>query len=404
MDTEKKTTPEASDEGSFAELFEQSFRQQGRLEPGQQVQAKIMKIASEWVFLDTGRKGEGVLDRKELLDAEGNLTVREGDSITAWFVGSEGGELRFTVKVGGGPAASSQLEDAFHAGIPVEGFVEKEIKGGFEVKIGGTSRAFCPYSQISLRRTEEPAAFIGRHLPFRITQYGERGRNIVLSHRALLEEEQQRQRESLKESLQEGTTVTGTVTSLRDFGAFVDLGGIEGLIPMAELGWSRVADVREVLAVGQEVAVVIKKLDWAADRITLSLKETLADPWDRVILDFPEGSFHSGRVARLAPFGAFVTLGAGVDGLIHISRLGAGKRINHPREVLKEGETVEVKVEGIDRANRRISLVLGEASRAADEEEKTMNDFRQQAEATSAQSLGSLGELLKAKLAKQEKK
>jgi len=392
----KEELPEG--EESFAELFEKSYKETGRLAPGEKVQVRILKISGDWIFLDTGRKGEGVLDRKEMLDADGNLTVAEGDTISVYFLGAEHNEFRFTTKIGGGAAGNAQLEDAFNTGIPVQGVVEKEVKGGFEVKVAG-ARAFCPYSQMGLRRVDGPAEYVGQHLSFRITGYGEKGRNIVLSRRAILEEEQARQKEEMKESLREGMTVHGTVTSLQKFGAFVSLGGIEGLIPMAELGWSRVADVRDVLSVGQEVSVIVKQLDWQNDRITLSLKETLADPWEQISSRFPEGSYHSGTIVRLMPFGAFVALGEGVDGLLHISKLGGGKRINHPREAVKEGETVEVKVDAVDREQKRLSLSLAAVTRAAEEEARTIDTFRKQAEEAPKQ-MGTLGDLLKAKLEK----
>jgi small subunit ribosomal protein S1 len=397
MDKDPKETNETNEEESFAELFERSATKTGRLEPGEKVEARILKISAEWVFLDTGRKGEGVLDKKELLDADGNLTVKEGDVITAWFLSSSNNEMRFTTRLGTGAAGSAQLEEAWRNAIPVEGFVEKVIKGGYEVKIGGSVRAFCPFSQISLGRVEDNAQFVGQHLPFRITEYGENGRNIVVSHRALLEEERMRQREKLRETLSEGMTVRGTVTSIREFGAFVAVDGVEGLIPISEIGWGRVEEIGDVLSVGQAVEVVIKRLDWANDRISFSLKETLADPWGRVVEQYPVGSYQKGVVARLAPFGAFVTLGAGVDGLIHISRLAAGKRINHPREVVKEGERVEVKIEAVDRENRRLSLSLAELGREEEEAAETMEIYRKGAE-EGPKGLGTLGDLLKKKM------
>ncbi len=401
MEKDDKELKEETGEESFAELFERSYRQSARLEPGQKIEARVLTITPEWVFLDTGQKGEGVVDRKEFLDADGNLTVKEGDVVTAYFLSSARNELRFTTKIGGGAAGHAQLEEAWRSGIPVEGFVEKEVKGGFEVKIAGSVRAFCPYSQSGARRGAE-GELVGQHLSFRITEYGEKGRNIILSRRAVMEEEQRRRREELKETLREGQAVTGTVVSLREFGAFIDIGGIEGLVPISEIGWGRVERVSDALSVGQQVTAVIKGLDWEKDRISLSIRDTLADPWERVAERFPEGSFQTGRVARLAPFGAFVTLGEGVDGLIHISRLGQGKRISHPREVLKEGESIEVKVEGVDRENRRLSLSLAGAARAAEEEEATLAAFRKQA-VEAPKGMGTLGELLKARQEKGKK-
>ncbi|MBI5485253.1 MAG: 30S ribosomal protein S1 [Deltaproteobacteria bacterium] len=394
---------ESDGELSFAEMFEQSSAKQSRwLEPGQKLTGRVLKVSAEWVFMDTGQKGEGVVDRKEFLDLDGNVTVSEGDSISAYFLSSSHGEMRFTTKIGGGASGSSQLEDAWRAGVPVEGVVEKEIKGGYEIKLGGTARAFCPYSQVALRRVENPESLIGTRLTFQISDYGENGRNIVVSRRALLEEEQRRLKDEAQAGLSVGMTVTGTVTSLQDYGAFVDIGGLEGLIPVSELGWSRVKNVRDVLSVGQQLQLVVKVIDREKERISLSLKDTQADPWDQVAAKYPEGSFHSGSVARLDTFGAFVTLAAGVDGLIHISRLGAGKRINHPREVLKEGEVIEVRVESVDRAGRRLSLALAGPARAAEEEEATLSEFRRQS-AEAPKGMGTLGELMMARAKKGKK-
>ncbi len=393
------TDQEENDGESFADLFEKSAQRSNWLEPGQKLTARVLKVSAEWIFIDTGQKGEGVVDRKEFLDLDGNVTVKEGDSITAYFLSSNHGEMRFTTRLGGGASGSAQLEDAWRSGVPVEGVVEKEIKGGFEIKLGGSARAFCPFSQVALRRVDSAESLIGTRLAFRITDYAENGRNIVVSRRSLLEEEQRRLKDEAQAGLEEGMTVAGTVTSLQDFGAFVDIGGLEGLLPISEIGWSRVKDVRDVLSVGQQVQVVIKAIDREKERISLSLKDTLADPWDQVAQMYPEGSFHNGTVSRLAPFGAFITLASGVDGLLHISKLGAGKRINHPREVLKEGESVEVRIESFDRANRRLSLALAGVARAAEEEEATLAEFRRQSSEVPS-GMGTLGDLLQARMNK----
>jgi len=265
--TDSDDLEQTTEDESFAELFEQSLKEsKGRLEPGQKVTARVLKVSAEWIFIDTGHKGEGIVDRKEFLDLDGNLTVKEGDAIAVYFLSSSHGEMRFTTRIGGGASGSPQLEEAWQAGVPVEGVVEKEIKGGYEIKLGGTARAFCPFSQIALRRVDNPESLIGTRLTFRITDYGEKGRNIVASRRVLLEEEQQRLKEEAQAGLEEGMKVTGTVTSLQDFGAFVDIGGLEGLIPISEIGWVRVQDVRDVLSVGQQVQVVIKTIDREKER------------------------------------------------------------------------------------------------------------------------------------------
>jgi small subunit ribosomal protein S1 len=361
------------------------------------MEAVIVKITPEWVFIDVGGKHEGFLDRKEFVDAEGSLTVKEGETIRAYFLSSQNNEKRFTTKVGAGEAGRAVLEDAWRGGIPVEGLVEREVKGGFEVKVAGEMRSFCPFSQMGLFRVETPANWVGQRLPFRILEFGERGRNIVVSHRAILEEEQAKLREGLKATLREGMLVKGTVVSLQKFGAFVDLGGIQALIPISEVAWEHIADISEKLSVGQEIEAVILKLDWEGNRISLSLRSNLPDPWDRVEQEFPEGGSFTGTVVRLTKFGAFVSLLPGVDGLVHISRLGRGKRITHPSEVLVEGQPIAVKIEKVDRQGKRISLVpLGEAEEEKEEEIEDLQKYVGKAPG----SFGSLGDALQKKLKK----
>jgi len=403
MDTNNQTANAGAGEENFADMFEKSFKKQGRLEPGQMVEAMIVKITGEWIFLDLGGKGEGYLDRKELADEAGNLTVKEGDTVRAYFQSSANNEMHFTTKIGSGPGKQNQLEDAWRNGIPVEGTVAKEVKGGFEVKVGGTIRAFCPFSQMGLRRDEPQAEIIGRSLSFNIAEFSENGRNIVLSRRAILEGEREDKKRELQASLKEGMKVRGKVTSIQKFGAFVDIGGVEGLLPVSEIAWSRTEKVGDVLSVGQEVEVILKKLDWEQERFSFSLKDALPDPWDLVVDNYSPGSYHTGTVSRLAPFGAFVTLAQGVDGLIHISKLGGGRRLSHPREVVKEGQSVEVQIEAVDREKRKISLALAEIRRAEEEEAATIKEYKQQA-TEAPQNLGSFGELLKAKMEQNKNK
>jgi len=239
-------------EENFAALLEQSMARPTRLEPGRMIAAKILKIGAEWVFIDVGQKGEGVLDVKELLDAEGKLTATAGGTLHVYYLGNEDGELRFTTRIGGGGSGTAQLEQAWQEGIPVEGRVEQEIKGGYEVRLAGGVRAFCPFSQLGLRRQDNPQEALGQTLSFKLTEFRDKGRSIVVSHRAILEEERRRQRETLRRTLREGMVVKGTVTGLREFGAFVDIGGLEGLLPVSEAGWGRTADISRVVQVGQE--------------------------------------------------------------------------------------------------------------------------------------------------------
>jgi len=400
METEDGKRQGNDGEESFADLFEQSFVAPARYEPGQKVSVPVIKVTPEWVFLDLGRKGEGVVAAKELLDEGGNLRVREGDTLPVYFVSAEGSEMLFTTRVAGGAAGAAQLEEAWRSGIPVDGLVVKEVKGGYEVRLAGGSRAFCPHSQMGLPRAKGPEEHVGKREPFRITRFDEKGRNIVVSRRVLLEEEEERQREALKATLAEGMVVKGTVTSVREFGAFVNIGPIEGLLPVSEIGWERVADLREILSPGQEVEVAITRLDWANRKFSFSLKKTLADPWDTAADRFPAGSRHVGKVSRLSAFGAFVSLGGGIDGLLHVSKLGGGKRLKHPSEAVREGQEVEVRVESVDREKRRVSLSLAAAD-AAESPGEAEDDYRMYLSAPAeSPPLGSLGEVLKAKLAR----
>ena len=393
MNQEQQNMNEPIEEQSFAELFEQSHQEPVWLKPGQKVEARIVKISPEWVFLDLGGKNEGYLDKKELLNEAGDLTFKEGDTIRAYFLSSRQSEKLFTTKIGAGDAGRIYLEDAWQSGIPVEGVVDKEVKGGFEIRIAGTIRGFCPFSQMGLARIDRPADYVGQRLQFIITEYGERGRNVILSNRIILAKEQQANREAMMQSLREGQIVKGKIISLQKFGAFVDIGGLHGLLPMSEIAWGRTENINDALKVGEEVEVAILKMDREKDRISLSLKKMLEDPWEKVESEYPEGSIHSGKVVRLMNFGAFITLKPGIDGLMHISRLGAGKRINHASEVLKEGQSIEVKIEKVDKTAKRLSLVLAEHD-AVKEQKEVPEDYQQYMKKTQ-DSFGSLGDQLK---------
>jgi small subunit ribosomal protein S1 len=395
---------EMSDSGfekSFAEMFDEGFAVPASFEPGQPVAAKVIRIGESSVFIDVGGKSEGYVVLHEFVDKDGEINVKVGDTVKAYFLSAAHSEMLFTTNLGAGSGGQGHLEEACASGIPVEGVVEQEIKGGFEVKLAGSVRAFCPFSQLDLRRIADPEEWLGRSLSFVITQYEENGRNIIVSRRRLLEADQQEKRARLRQTLEVGAVVSGTVTSLRDFGAFVDIDGIEGLLPVSEIGWGRVEDINSHLAVGQQVEVVILKLDWENNRFSFSLKQTRPDPWGAAVSKFPVGSFHTGKVARLTNFGAFVTLAEGVDGLIHISALAGGRRINHPREVIGEGEVVEVRVEAVDPEQKRISLALASALKEAEAdagEDEKVRDYISRTEQKSAGSMGTLGDLLKKKL------
>ena len=392
---------------NFANLFESLDEKPLRHhKPGEKIKALIAGISGENVFLDVGGKSEGILLASELLDQEGNITVSPGDAIEVYFLQVQNGEQLYTTTLGSG-ASAAHLEEAWRNQIPVEGYVKGEIKGGFEITLSGNVRGFCPYSQMGLRRVEDPVAtYVDQHLTFRITKFEEGGRNLVLSARAILEEEREKLKEELQNTLSEGDTVSATITSIRDFGAFADIGGVEGLIPVSEIGWSRVENIADHFTAGQKIEVVVKSLDWTKDRISLSYKETLTDPWDEVMKLFPVGSKHIAPISRLAQFGAFVTLAEGIDGLIHISKMGSGRRINHPKEVVEAGQDIEVIVEDINREEKRISLTPSDyqAPEKKEDEERQVYTKYVSNKKEKKSDVGSLGALLQAKLAEKKNK
>lgn len=361
-------TKEDDDFGAMLAEFEQDQPAPNRRRPkvGDVVSGPIVSIGAEAVFIELGAKAEAMLELEQVRDREGNITVSVGDVIEARVVdtGGKSGTVLLRRTLGRGPDAVNELAQAFEHGMPVQGLVTGVNKGGVDVQIAG-QRAFCPVSQLDLRFVENPETHVGQHYEFRITKLSEsRGRaDIVVSRRALLEEAASIEAEATRAVLQEGALLDGIVTAIKPFGAFVDIGGLEGMIHISELGHTRVEKPEDVLAVGQRVKVFVLKVEKTGDakrpeKIALSLKALENDPWDDLVARFGEGSRVSGTVVRTQPFGAFVELAPGLEGLVHISELGAGRRINHPREVVKEGQAVEVTVLSIDPAKRRIALSM----------------------------------------------
>ena len=382
-----------SDE-TFADLFQDKPVSRTTLQPGNRVEATVVGISGDNIFLDAGGKSEGILNAAEVRNPDGELTVAVGDRIQVFFLAARSGEMVFTTRLGSGQTSSRELEEAFQSGIPVEGKVTGEVKGGFSVTVAG-QRGFCPYSQMDVRKVEQPEEYLDKTFAFKIIEFGGQGRNIILSARAVQEEQRQQERAQLKERLTEGMRVSGTVTSIRDFGAFVDIGGVDGLIPISELAWGQTDKVEDVLSRGQQVEVVIKRLDWDRDRISLSLRETRENPWDKVATEYPVGSVHQGRVSRLTTFGAFITLEPGIDGLLHISKIGAGRRIHHPREVLEAGQELTVKIESIDSDQKRLALTPEDYVAKEPVEKHVPPPASKE-----PSSMGTLGDLLKSQMRK----
>lgn len=361
---------------------------------GDEVTARVVAISADAVFVDLGAKAEGVIDRAELLDDHNQLRVAVGDTVTARVVDTSGGSVVLRTKIARGAEAASELAQAQAHRLPVEGTVTAAIKGGVEVDIAGV-RGFCPVSQLDLRYVEDPSTYVGKRLEFLVTRYEAAGRggkpNVVVSRRSLVEEEAKKRAAETREHLSIGSIVSGVVTSIKDYGAFVDVGGLEGMIHITELGFDRVKHPSDVLKVGDQVEVAITKIEPASgdkrERIGLSLKALQEDPFEKAAAELAEGQRTSGEISRLEAFGAFVTLAHGAQGLIHVSELAGDRRVNHPRDAVTVGQKVDVVVLGVDREKKRIALSMKAVAAKAEEEQ--VRGFKPQ-----GGSLGTLADLL----------
>lgn len=352
----------------FGKMFEASVNKVNAvIRPGDKVTGTVSVIGKSTVFVDLGVRTDGIIDKKDLLDPNGELKVKVGDKITAFCSEWTDEGVKLLVKIGA-DAVDSSIQDAYEAHIPIEGKVTAERKGGFTVQIANTE-AFCPFSQIDARGVKkEPAEYIGQTYNFIITEFSEEERNVVLSRRRILDEEAMKMREYMKDLLREGDIRDGKVVKVMPFGAFVNLGGVEGLIPVSEISWTRGISAEEALQIGQDVQVKIIGLDWGdgtnKERVTLSLKQATRSPWERIASGedskYEIGTKLTGKVARLADFGVFVELEPGVDGLAHISQLGQEARVEKTSDVCQVGDMVEVTVLGVDADRRRISLCFGD--------------------------------------------
>jgi small subunit ribosomal protein S1 len=343
-----------SESEDFATLFAQHEARRA-IERGQVVKGRIIQITAEHVFVDVGGKGEAWIDRAELADADGQLRVKVGDEVEATVV-STGDEIRLSHKLRQGGQAREALAMAAQTGVPVEGKVAGVIKGGYEVTVGGL-RAFCPFSQMDLRRVDSEQEYVGRVLEFRVTRYAEGGRNLVLSRRALLEEQAALAAVETRKKIVPDAVLPGTVVSLADFGAFVDLGGVQGLVPMSELSHARVERAGDRLRVGETVTVKVLRLDAEKGRITLSLKALEGDPWAAVPAQLRERQVVRGRAVRATEFGVFVELLPGVDGLLHTSEIPRHRQ-GAIREMVAAAAELAVMIVAIDPSKRRIALAL----------------------------------------------
>ena len=350
------------EEEDFASMFEASL-QTRQLEKGEIVEGKIVAIGQEVALVDVGGKGEAVLNVDELKNAEGQIEVAVGDSIQAMVVSTTGG-VTLSQRLAGAAANDRQFEDAFHSGLPVEGKVERAVKGGYEVRLG-RRRAFCPISQIDVRGADT-SAHEGNVYQFRIIEYRDGGSNIVVSRRALLEEEQQAKEADVREGIVADAVLPGRVVSVRDYGAFVDLGaGIQGLLHVSGMSWSRVSSPSEIVKPGEEITVKVLRVDEDKKKISLGLKQLSADPWSKAGERYTAGQTLPARVTRVAEFGAFVELAPGIEALAHASTFAPTGSGGWSSQVVP-GMTGIFEILSVDLEQKRIGVALiGESSAPA---------------------------------------
>jgi len=339
----------------FERLLAESLQAKPFVE-GQTVSGRIIAIWPDVAFVDVGGKGEATIDIDDLKDAEGDLEVEVGDRIEAIVLATAGG-LKLSRKLARGAASAAQLEEAYRAGIPVEGKVERAIKGGFEVRVAG-QRAFCPISLIGLRGAEA-TGHEGRVYTFRIVEWKEGGKNLVVSRRALLEEEEREKAAEVRRVIVAGAVLPGRVVSVREYGAFVELGaGIQGLLHVSEMGWSRVADPASIVKPGDDITVKVLRVEAEGGKIALGLKQLQDDPWAAVAATYAPGQVHTGRVTRLAEFGAFVELTPGVEALAHVSTFAPTGAADGWKAEVPVGQAGSFEILSVEPDKKRIGVAL----------------------------------------------
>ncbi|MBU4055747.1 MAG: 30S ribosomal protein S1 [Proteobacteria bacterium] len=351
---------------SFADLLDEySPNVKDHLQVGDKIKGRIISISKETVFIDTGSKIDGAIDIKELLDAEGALPFKPGDKLDLYVMAVDESEVVLSKAVSGAGGAAI-LKDAYRSAIPVEGKVTGPCKGGFNVEII-KRRAFCPMSQMDIAFVENQENYTGKTFPFLIIQYEENGKNIVVSRRKLLEMEVDVQRKEFLKGLTTGSILDGKITRIMPYGAFVQIGpGVEGMAHISELSWSKIQKPEEVLSKGEQVKALVldikpQEKGQKAPKISLSIKQLFQDPWHTIGDQFKAGEKVTGKVTRCMPFGAFVEIAPGIEGLVHISEMSYTRRILKAEDVVKPGEEVSVVIKEIDAAHRKIALSLKDA-------------------------------------------
>jgi len=345
---------ETNDENLIA-FYDESLK---NIRPGEIVQGKVVHVGNDYVMVDVGFKSEGAIPVSEFKDSEGNLAIKEGDVVDVLFQGVN--ERDGSVSLSRTKAIQiltwQKIEKIYEKGGTIHGKIVGRVKGGFTVNIG--ILAFLPGSQVDIKPVRDYESFVGKSYNFEILNYNRKLRNVVLSRRRYLEEERKKRKQQTLARLKEGAIVYGRVKNITDYGVFIDLGGIDGLLHISDISWGKIGHPADRFEIGDEVKVKVLKFDREKEKIALGMKQLYPDPWEKVPQKYPVGSRIKGRVTNLADYGAFVEIEEGVEGLIHISEMTWSKRLKHPSEIISVGDIVEAVVLGIDKKRRRLSLGL----------------------------------------------
>ncbi|MDE2196559.1 MAG: 30S ribosomal protein S1 [Gammaproteobacteria bacterium] len=341
---------------SFAELFEESIKQ-SQMQSGAILKARVMEIRPDVVIVNAGLKSEGVIPAEQFYNENGELEIAVGDDVEVALDAVEDGfgETRLSREKAKRARSWTRLEEAFNRSEVVKGYITGKVKGGFTVEIDGV-RAFLPGSLVDVRPVRDPAYLEGKELEFKVIKLDQKRNNVVVSRRAVVEAEHSAERDQLLDNLQEGVMVKGIVKNLTEYGAFVDLGGIDGLLHITDMAWKRVKHPSEVVAVGQEIDVKVLKFDRERNRVSLGLKQLGDDPWVDITRRYPASTRLFGKVTNLADYGCFVEVEPGVEGLVHVSEMDWTNKNVNPAKLVQVGDEVEVMVLEIDEERRRISL------------------------------------------------
>jgi len=355
-------TPDTTSLSGFAALFEATESNAG-VEiggEGQIVSGTIVQVHHDSVIVDIGGKSEGVISKSEFVGADGTFAIKVGDKVDVFIESreSDDGLISLSKEKADKMKVWDEISAACERDEIIEGTISQRVKGGLSVTIRGGVKAFLPGSQVDLRPIRNLEKLIGQTYEFKVIKFNKKRGNIVLSRRVLLERERDQMKQKTLQTLEEGMTVTGTIKNLTEYGAFVDLGGIDGLLHITDMSWGRVNHPSEVFKVGDEVTVKVLKYNAETERVSLGMKQTQEDPWNHVEEAYPLGKRVRGKVMSLTDYGAFVELEPGVEGLIHVSEMSWTKKVKHPSKLLEMGAEVECQVLEVDSRAKRISLGL----------------------------------------------